>query len=204
MITPITLRMATEDDAPDLAEIYAPIVRDTAISFELDPPCADEMKRRLRAIHEVAPWIVAAEDGRCLGYAYARRFRERAAYAWSAETTVYVAREARRRGVGRALYVALLEGLTHQGYRKVLALITLPNDASVGLHESLGFRPAGVLHEVGFKHGEWHDVGTWERELGVRSTSPRPPSHPSCLDDDSRWRHALESAGRAISGARAP
>src|SRR5215813_6640218 len=137
------IRLATPEDGAALAAIYDPIVANTTISFETDPPGAAEMGRRVGSILEHAPWLVD-DDGGVRGYAYASRHRERAAYAWAVDAAVYVAAEHRRSGVGRRLYRRLFELLQLQGFTVVCAGITLPNEGSVGLHESLGFRPVGV------------------------------------------------------------
>jgi len=168
----VRLRAVTPADAPAIAAIYSPVVRETAISFEAEPPSDDEMRSRIVAIAPRRPWLVAEDDDVLLGYAYASEFRSRAAYRWSVETTVYVATAAHRRGVGRALYSALFRLLDMLGYRRAYAGITLPNDASVGLHHALGFTEAGILHRAGFKFGTWHDVVTLERSLG---SDPAPP-----------------------------
>jgi len=161
----MTIRMATGHDSAAMLAIYAPIVRDTAISFELEPPTVDEFASRIAKVQEHHPWLVFEEQGAILGYAYATTFRERAAYRFTAETTVYVRDDARRRGVARALYVDLFARLRAEGIMTALAAIALPNPASVALHESLGFRPIGVFHRVGFKFDRWHDTGWWERPL---------------------------------------
>ena len=169
-------RVATPDDGAGLAAIYAPIVRDTVISFESRPPDAAEMGRRVAATLPTHPWLVWEEGGAVLGYAYAGPHRVRPAYAWAVEVSAYVHASVRRRGIARQLYAAVLEILDQQGYRRVLAGITLPNEASVGLHERLGFAPVGVYRAVGFKAGRWHDVGWWQRSLGEGdSTVPGVP-----------------------------
>lgn len=145
-------------DAAVCAAIYAPHVTDGATSFEEEAPGAAEMGRRIAAAHV---WLVH-EAG---GYAYASRHRERAAYRLTAETSVYVAPSAQGRGVGRALYDALLAELAARGFHVALAGITLPNPASVALHEAVGYRPVGVFEAVGFKFGRWHDVGWWQLAL---------------------------------------
>jgi phosphinothricin acetyltransferase len=159
------IRRATPDDAAGVAAIYAPIVLDSAISFELEPPSATEMGRRIHATVETLPWLVCHEGDEPLGYAYASTHRARAAYRWSVEVSVYVAGHQRGRGVGAGLYEALLALLELQGFHRALAGITLPNPASVALHEHVGFTAVGVYREVGFKRGAWHDVGWWERPL---------------------------------------
>ncbi|MGA9594742.1 MAG: arsinothricin resistance N-acetyltransferase ArsN1 family B [Acidimicrobiia bacterium] len=160
------IRLATTDDADAIAAIYAPFVTDSTISFETDPPDGAQMATRIEARLPRYPWLVADENDSVIGYAYAGAHRERAAYAWSTEVSVYVAETARRRGVARRLYQTLFDLLDRQGYRMAYAGITLPNPASVGFHEAMGFVPVGVYHNVGWKHGHWRDVGWWELALG--------------------------------------
>ncbi|HXY91093.1 MAG TPA: arsinothricin resistance N-acetyltransferase ArsN1 family B, partial [Acidimicrobiia bacterium] len=170
------LRFAeTDDDVAGIQEIYADIVERTAISFESAVPGHLEIARRVAEVMPTYPWLVAADDARVLGYAYGHRFGERAAYAWSVETSIYVRDNARGQGVGTKLYAALFALLAAQGYQQALAGITLPNDASVGLHESVGFERAATYRAVGFKFGEWRDVGWWQR--GLQATpDPAPPT----------------------------
>jgi L-amino acid N-acyltransferase YncA len=169
-------RLAREDDAAQVQAIYAPVVRDTAISFETEPPGVAEVRRRIREVLTRFPWLVRERDGELLGYAYATRHRDRRAYQWSVEVAVYVARHARGAGVGRSLYLPLLDLLAAQGLVTAYAGITLPNPASVGLHEALGFTPVGVFREAGFKHGAWRDVGWWQRRLREPAVPPAPPT----------------------------
>lgn len=166
------IRTATSEDGRAIARIYRPVVELTAISFELTPPSAGEIAERITRTTARFPWIVAERDGEILGYGYAGPHRTRPAYGWTAETSVYVAEGARRTGVGRRLCVELIEILSRQHVATVLAGITLPNDASVGLHQALGFVPAGVYRRVGFKFGEWHDVGWWQLPLHTDETNP--------------------------------
>ncbi len=170
------IRLAREDDAAAIHAIYAPIVRDTIISFEMEVPAVEEIARRVRTTLASLPWLVWEEEGRVAGYAYASKHRERRAYQWSVDVSAYVHADFRRRGIGRALYVALFERLVRQGYFNAYAGITLPNAASVGLHESVGFVPVGVYRGVGFKRGGWHDVGWWHRRLRELAPDPAPPS----------------------------
>ena len=169
-----TIRLACADDAAQVQAIYAPVVRDTAISFEVDPPDVSEMGRRIRGTLTRLPWLVCERDGEVLGFAYAARHRERAAYRWSVDVSVYVDQQARRAGVGRGLYVSLLALLARQHFAAAHAGITLPNTASVGLHQALGFVPVGVYRAVGFKLGAWWDVGWWQRRLGEPAVPPVP------------------------------
>jgi L-amino acid N-acyltransferase YncA len=165
-----------ERDAAACAAIYAPYVEETAISFELEPPSAAEFAERIAATVESYPWIVLEGDENVEGYAYASRHNSRAAYRWTVDVAVYVDRSRHRRGGGRRLYEALFELLREQGYRVACAGVTLPNAASVGLHEALGFEPVGVYPRVGWKAGVWHDVGWWT--LRLLPDADDPPSEP--------------------------
>ena len=169
------VREAVAADAHACAAIYAPYVRDTAISFETEPPTAREMAARMAAAHA---WLVSEEDGQVLGYAYGGPFKARAAYRWSCEVSVYVDRVKRRSGVGRALYAALFDALSAKGYRTAVAGMTLPNEASAALHEALGFTPVGTYTRIGWKHGAWHDVHWMQRPLGPPDTDDSPPPEP--------------------------
>ncbi len=160
------IRAARESDAAAIAAIYAPEVLEGIATFELDPPLGPEIARRMAA-GEAFPWLVWDEAGAVLGYAYASAYRSRAAHDRTVETTVYVARKAQGRGVGRALYGALLDRLTAAGFTQALGVISLPNEASVALHEALGFRQVARLERVGCKFDRWLDVGYWQRELAV-------------------------------------
>jgi L-amino acid N-acyltransferase YncA len=166
------VRDATEDDAGACAAIYAPYVTDTAITFEYDPPSAAEMARRIAASQRAHAWLVLEEEGRVVGYAYAGPFKERVAYRWSAEVSVYLEPGRRRNGSGRLLYEALFARLTERGFRTLVAVMTLPNDASEGLHRALGFEPVGTLRRVGWKRGEWRDVAWAQRSIGPDDGPP--------------------------------
>jgi L-amino acid N-acyltransferase YncA len=164
-------------DSAACAEIYSRFVRETAISFEAEPPSVTEMARRITGTSSRYPWLVAELDGAVAGYAYASAFRERAAYRWAVEVTVYVDGSHHRRGIGRALYESLFERLAAQGFRMACGGITLPNPASVALHESVGFEPVGVYRAIGWKFGRWHDVAWYQRAL--RPDGPDPPAEPA-------------------------
>lgn len=169
-----TIRVATADDAAGVLAIYAPLVRDTAISFETEPPTVDEMRSRITGTLPNFPWLVAEDAAGVAGYVYAGRYAERAAYRWGATTTVYIRADQRGRGVGRALYTELFTHLRRQGYCMAYAGITQPNAGSVALHESLGFTRIGVFENAGFKHGAWHGVGWWQLVL----QRPAVPAEP--------------------------
>lgn len=168
------LRVAVAGDAEAIAAIYAPIVASTPISFEEIAPTVAEMRTRIEKTLAAYPWLVAELDGTVAGYAYAGRWRERPAYRYSVEVTVYVRESAQRRGVGTALYGALFRILAAQGFHRALAGIALPNDASVALHERVGFTPVGVFREVGRKLGAWHDVAWYERALSAAGAPAEP------------------------------
>jgi len=194
---PTLIRLATPEDGDALADIYRPAVTDSAISFELEPPSGEEMGRRVAKILERTPWLACERDGAVLGYAYASRHRDRAAYQWSFDVSAYVHPGARRLGVGRALYTSLFAALAVQGFRNAYAGIALPNEASVALHTAVGFTPVGVYRGVGYKQGAWHDVAWFERPLAPRDVDPSAPRPlPECRDDPA-FRAALES-GRAL------
>jgi phosphinothricin acetyltransferase len=164
-------------DAGACAAIYAPYVRDTPISLEERVPDAQELAERIEHTTKTHPWLVAQDGDTLIGYAYATRHRERACYRWATDVAVYVAPQRQRRGVGRALYRTLFERLAQQGFRIACAGITLPNEASVGLHESLGFEAVGTYRRIGWKFGAWHDVGWWQLQLGERPADG-PPAEP--------------------------
>jgi phosphinothricin acetyltransferase len=172
-------------DAAACAAIYEPFVRDTAVSFEAEPPTEAEFAGRIERLSARYPWLVAEDDATVAGYAYAAPHRERASYRWAADTTVYIADGWRGQGVGRALYGELLRLLVRQGIQVACAGITLPNAASVALHERCGFELVGVHRRIGWKLGAWHDVGWWQLELVA--VSPGPPTEvgpPARLDGE--------------------
>ena len=173
------IRRATEEDAAAIADIYAPYVESTAITFETEPIGADEIAERMQTAGGLYPWLVVEEEGRIAGYAYAGQFNVRQAYRFSVYTTVYLRNEERGRGLGNRIYRRLLDDLADQGFTQAIALITLPNEASVALHEKLGFAHTGFLSRIGYKLGGWHDVGIWQAQLTDAAASPREPRPPA-------------------------
>lgn len=161
----ISVRKATPEDAEACRAIYAPYVEETWISFEEEVPSAREMKRRIEGYGASHGWIVAEHDGAVVGYAYGSPHRLRHAYRYSCDVAVYVARDRATQGVGRALYGALLPLLAEREMHAAYAGIALPNDASIRLHESVGFEKVGVYREVGWKMGGWRDVAWWQKVL---------------------------------------
>ncbi|HEX4333469.1 MAG TPA: arsinothricin resistance N-acetyltransferase ArsN1 family B [Usitatibacter sp.] len=169
------MRLATPRDAPAVHAIYAPIVRDTFISFELEVPSIPEIEGRIAASLESHAWLVFEERGDLAGYAYASEHRERAAYQWSTDVSCYVHARARRRGIGARLYQALFRILALQGFTNAFAGIALPNAASLGMHEAVGFVALGRFRDVGFKQGEWHDTVWMQRQVAEPPARPEPP-----------------------------
>ena len=171
-------------DAGACAGVYAPFVAEGLASLEERPPSAGEMGERIQLISARYPWLVAEFDGEVVGYSYASQHHERSSYRWAANVAVYIAASHHRRGVGRALYGALLPLLVRQGLYVACAGVTLPNQASVALHESLGFAPVGIYRRVGFKFGHWHDVGWWQLQLHepVAGETPAEPGPAARLD----------------------
>jgi L-amino acid N-acyltransferase YncA len=167
------IRLAGEADAAAIAAVYRPYVEDSRISFEEEAPDAEEMARRLAS--PTHPWLVAEHNGSIVGYASTSPMRGRAAYRWSVETGVYLAADAQGRGLGRSLLSAHLDLLERLGFVTIVVGISLPNEASVALHEKLGFTLSGIERGVGFKLGEWVDVGRWQKDLAPRSAEPAEP-----------------------------
>ncbi|GAB2565772.1 arsinothricin resistance N-acetyltransferase ArsN1 family B [Spirosoma areae] len=168
----MTIRFATPADAPVLLAIYAPYITDSCISFEYEVPTVTEFAERIRIIHQRLPYLVAEVDGRIRGYAYASRHRDRAAYQWSVDTSVYVHPDGHRQGVARQLYTTLFDLLRRQGYFNAYAGITLPNPKSEAFHQTMGFKPVGIYTNVGYKFGVWHDV-SW-LQLALQAHQPNP------------------------------
>ena len=170
------IRLATAADAPAIAAIYAPYCTDSRISFEEAAPHAPEMARRIAGDRPgMHPWLVAELCSGIAGYAASSPFRTRPAYRWSVETGLYLDPRAQGQGIGRLLLSTLLELLERQGYVSAIGAIALPNRASVALHEKLGFDRVGTYRGTGFKHGQWLDVGLWQRDLAPRTNSPAEP-----------------------------
>jgi phosphinothricin acetyltransferase len=180
----IVIRAATPDDAATIAAIYAPFVLSGTVSFETEAPDTGQMRQRMAASDGLYPWLVAtsgtAEESAVVGYAYAGRFRERPAYRYVVETSVYLSGSVQRQGVGRLLYEALVDTLRAQGFTQAIGVIALPNDKSITLHEAVGFRRAGIYREVGYKQGRWIDVGFWQCAL---NDSVVPPVEPRRFAD---------------------
>lgn len=170
------VRTATIADAEACARIYAPYVKDTAITFEIEPPSTAQLATRIESALAKYSWLVLVDHDEVVGYAYGSEFKSRAAYRWACEVSVYLAGDRHRSGGGRALYQALFVRLAARGFRTAVAGMTLPNEASVGLHTALGFEPVGTYRRIGWKHDAWHDVAWAQRSL---ATDQEPPSEPT-------------------------
>lgn len=177
----IVIRAVVPEDAASIAAIYAPHVLVGTVSFETEAPDAGEMRARMAVSDGLYPWLVATirveggTEGGVLAYAYASAFHKREAYRFACETTIYVADAAQRQGAGRLLYEALIDTLRAQGFTQAIGAIALPNDGSIKLHEAVGFRRAGVYREVGYKNGQWIDVGHWQCALNEPAVPPVEP-----------------------------
>jgi phosphinothricin acetyltransferase len=193
-------RFAQINDAADILAIYAPYCEASTVTFETVAPTRAEMAERIARVTSAYPWIVAEADGRLTGYVYASRFRERAAYRWTAEVAVYIALDEQRRGLGRALYTSLFSILRIQAYSKAIAGITLPNAASVRLHESVGFQKVGVFPSIGYKEGAWLDVGWWQLTLQPATSDPPEPRPFPNVENDAAVIAALDEGGRLANG----
>jgi phosphinothricin acetyltransferase len=172
-----TVRRANKADASAILSIYAPYVRDTAISFEEQVPSVESFAERV-APSPLHPWLVAERDGAVLGYAYAAPFNYRPAYRWSVETTVYISRDHHRQGIGAILYRRLIEELEALGYVTAVALITASNAGSIAMHEQFGFREVGRWPGIGFRQGAWQDVVMLQRDLAPRRIPPSEVAQP--------------------------
>ena len=184
----VSIRFARPEDAAELAEIYAPYVLHTAITFEYEPPTAEEFRRRIEAVQRRYPYLAAEEDGVLLGYCYASAFKGRAAYDWAAETSIYIRRDAHRRGLGRRLYAVLEDLLRAQGVLDMLASIALPEREdehltldSVRFHAALGFREIARFPDIGNKFGSWYSMVWMDKVLGEHGPAPAPVLPVSAL-----------------------
>lgn len=193
------IRLATEDDAEQVLEIYAPFCGKSPVSCEIEPPTLDEMRQRIRKILQNLPWLVCESRGKVLGYVYAGPYRERSAYQWSVDLAVYVREASRRSGIGRALYTSLFRILVLQGYYNAYAGVTLPNPGSVRLHEVMGFQPVGVYRGVGYTSGAWHDVAWFHLSLQSRVPNPAPPININAVCETFEWESALTGGVRLLT-----
>ena len=194
----VEFRVATPDDVKAVLAIYAPYCSSTHVSFETAAPSEGQMRERIERVTSQYPWLMGEVDGQMGGYVYATQHRERAAYRWSVDVAVYVAEAYQRRSLGRALYSSLFAILRTQGFFQAYAGITLPNVASVGLHESVGFEPVAVFPKVGYKLDRWLDVGWWRLQLMPEIDHPPDPRPFSTIRNSPAFVAALAESARVV------
>jgi phosphinothricin acetyltransferase len=195
------IRLALVNDTEQILSIYSPYVKKTVISFEYTVPSKEEMETRIRNISQRYPWIVLEENNEILGYAYASKHRERSAYRWSVDISIYVKEGYLGRGIGKALYTSLFEILKCQRYRNAYAGICLPNEKSVGIHEHFGFKKIAQYNKVGYKFGKWYDTGWWELFLQDHDSAPGEPVPISDVEQ-SKLTKAFECGIKALMDAK--
>lgn len=194
MIKHKKIRLATEGDSASILQIYAPFITDTAISFECQIPTLVEFSKRIFNVQKEFPWLVCEIDNNIVGYAYASRFREREAYSWSADFSVYIDPRFQRKSIGKALYFSLIELLKLQGYYNIFAGITLPNIKSISLHESFGFKAIGVYENVGYKFNSWHNVKWYGLNIKEHDQSPQKPKDFHEINNTNEFKVIIEKA----------
>ena len=194
------IRLARLEDAPQIADIYRPFVEASPVSFEASAPDSVETSNRIEGVTAKYPWLVCEVDGAVAGYAYASQHRVRFHYQWSIDCSVYVHPDYRKLGIASALYTSLIEIVRYQGYISAFAGITLPNEASVGFHSSMGFIPIGVYKNVGFKLDRWHSVGLWQLQLHEPTTPPPQIRLMNEVLDTPTWNQAIEDGEQKLRG----
>lgn len=178
----IKIRLAIKEDAAEILNIYSPYIENTSLTFETEVPSLEQFTERIVNNLLNWPWLVCEVDGRITGYAYATRHRERVAYQWSVESSVYIHENFQKKGIAHALYLTLIEILKKQGFRNVYAVINLPNDKSVSFHEKCGFEYFTTFEKVGYKLGAWKNVGWWKLSLNEYGKEPAPPTSFTVID----------------------
>lgn len=168
-----TIRLAAQFDVPGILEIYSPFILETAVTFEETVPDENSFWERIQAIMEELPFLVCEIDGRIAGYAYASSYRSRASYRWTKEVSVYIHPDFHRKRVAQALYTSLNELVRYQGIADLLAIITMPNEPSVAFHEQFGYRKCSEFSKVGYKLGQWQNVGWFELFLQDETEAPK-------------------------------
>jgi L-amino acid N-acyltransferase YncA len=169
------IRVTTQDDAAAMLEIYSPFILNSGITQETEVPSVEEFQKRISSTLEQRPWLVCEISGEIAGYAYAAKHRDRRGYQWCVESSVYIGEKFTRYGVGFSLYTALFEILKIQGYVNCYAVITLPNERSTSFHEKFGFRYFTTFKDIGYKLGQWHDVGWWQYDINPHTKDPVDP-----------------------------
>jgi L-amino acid N-acyltransferase YncA len=194
----IQIRLASPADASQIREIYAPIVLNTPTSFEYVVPEIEDITARITKTLQQYPWLVCDIGGQVAGYTYASSFRSRQAYQWTTEVTAYIHPKFHRRGIGRGLYTSLFAILRQQGYFNAISIITVPNDASIGLHETMGFEKIGVFENMGYKFKEWHSTGWWQLELCPMPNNPQSPTPITELTKRQNFANLLSNGQHLI------
>ncbi|MFL5808503.1 MAG: GNAT family N-acetyltransferase [Flavisolibacter sp.] len=190
----ISIRVANEPDASTMLEIYSPHILTSACTFETELPALDQFQQRVTNNLRTYPWLVCVDENRIAGYAYASKHREREAYQWTCECSVYVHEEFKGMAIGKKLYAALFKILQVQGFRNVYAGITQPNVPSERLHAGCGFKLFAVYENIGYKSGKWHNVGWWKLQLNDYDLKPPPPKTFSEVDFATLAEIFLEAA----------
>lgn len=193
------IRPIHENDILGSLSIYRPYVMEGVTSFEYEAPSESEWQKRIEDIIQMYPWLVCELNGRLAGYAYASSHRSRSAYNWSVESTVYIDRNFHGLGIGKALYASLIEILRLQGYRNIYAGITLPNEKSVRLHQSMGFYKVGVFKKIGYKFGSWHDTGWFQMHLDETGEAPGLLKSSAEVQSDPVFHEILNNAAHQLN-----
>lgn len=196
------IRPATEDDAAEMLELYSVYVVHTTVTSEYDPPSLEEFKRRIRTFTAKTPWLCCVMDGEIVGYGYASPHRTRAAYQWSCETSIYTKNGFHRRGIASALYTALFEILTYQGYYSIYVGVTCPNPRSTAFHRSMGFKQMGVYHKSMYKFGKWRDVIWMGKNLRRHYGEPKPTTAFPDIQRDAFCLEVLQRAAQKVHPPR--
>ena len=178
------IRVAKPADAAAILDIYAPYIRDASITFETEVPSVTDFESRIQLYLENYPWLVYEKNGRIAGYAYSSKYRERVAYQWSIECSVYVHDDHHRSGIASALYTRLFSILKGQGFTTIYAVINLPNEPSVALHENMGFKYFATYEKAGYKLGKWKNVGWWQLQLNEYLQEPAAPIKFSAMSHE--------------------
>lgn len=193
-----TIRRAKTENALTLLAIYAPYVTGTPVTFEYEVPSLSEFTGRILSVSAEYPYLVCERDGTAIGYAYAHRYKERAAYQWDAELSVYLDGRSRGQGLGKAFYAALIEILRLQNVKNVYGCVLCPNESSERLHESFGFQRVGVFHSTGYKYGAWRDVVWFEKQIAPYENEPEPFRSIQTVDGEAIER-VLRRAEEALN-----
>ena len=171
------IRLAKPTDSAAMLDIYSPYIENTSLTFETITPSIPDFTQRIENYLQLTPWLVADKDGKVAGFAYASKYRDRTAYQWSIECSIYVHDDFLHTGIGTELYSTLFRILKHQGFTTVYAVINLPNEPSVEFHEKMSFRHFATFEKVGFKLGQWKNVGWWQLQLNEYENEPYAPIH---------------------------